>query len=158
MSQTLNKCITALDFADKILLVLSDAGSGVSLLSFTTVSGTLVGIASASICLVFPVSNGIVRMFLKTMGKKNNNHSKIDLLVRSKLNSIEKILSKALIDHDITYDEFLPVIDEEQNYLRLIESTATKDSQLGGIERDRLIEHSKKIGTDEVLNIIRDKV
>ena len=35
------------------LLVLSDAGSGVSLASFTTVIGTPIGIANASISLVF---------------------------------------------------------------------------------------------------------
>ena len=76
MSKALNKYITELDFADKTLLVLSGAASGVSLFSFITVIGTYVGTASASICLVFPANNGIVKMFLKTMGKKNK-HRKI---------------------------------------------------------------------------------
>ena len=40
------------------------------------------------------------------------------------------------------------VINEEQNYLRLIESIRTKDGQVGDIERDRLIDHSKRIGFD----------
>ena len=40
MSKTLNKYITALDYADKTLLVLSGASSGVSLCSFFTVIGT----------------------------------------------------------------------------------------------------------------------
>ena len=44
-------------------------------------------------------------MFLKIMGKKKIN-SKIALLDRSKLNSIEKIISKALAGSDISYEEF----------------------------------------------------
>ena len=57
-------------------------------------------------------------MFLKTM-KKTNKHRKIALLARSKLNIIEKILSKSLIDSDINHEEFTLVINNEQNYYRL---------------------------------------
>ena len=44
---------------------------------------------------------------------------------------IEKIISKALIDSVTTHEEFMLVIDEKQNYLRLKESIRTKDIQLG---------------------------
>ena len=37
------------------------------------------------------------------------------------------------------------MINEEQNYFRLEENKA-KDDQLSDIERDRLIEHGKRIG------------
>ena len=63
MSKTLYKYITSLDYAGKALLVLSDAGSGVSLLSFTTIIGTPVGIASTSISVVFLVTNGMSKCF-----------------------------------------------------------------------------------------------
>ena len=43
------------------------------------------------------------------------------------------------------------LINEEQNHLRLAETIKTKDNQLGGLERDRLIEHGKKIGVNELL-------
>ena len=48
-----------------------------SFFSFTTVIGTLVGVASASIGLVFLITNGIVKIFLKTMVKKKNKHRKL---------------------------------------------------------------------------------
>ena len=67
------------------------------------------------------------------------------------MNSIEKIISKALIDSDISHEELRLVIKEEQNYLRLKESIQKKDSQLGDIERDRLIEHGKRTGINEKL-------
>ena len=46
LNKTLNKYITALDYADKALLVLSGVSSGVYLCSFTTIIGKPVGIAS----------------------------------------------------------------------------------------------------------------
>ena len=67
------------------------------------------------------------------------------------MNSIEKIISKALIDSDISHEELRLVIKEEQNYLRLKESIQKKDSQLDDIERDRLIEHGKRTGINEKL-------
>ena len=85
-------CITAL--VDKTLFILSGAISGVSFSSFTNVIGTPVGIVSASISLVFIISKGMVKIFLKTMGKNKSKCRDIALLTRSKLSSIEKILSK----------------------------------------------------------------
>ena len=44
----LNKYVTTFDYIDKILIVLRAASSGVSTISFTSVAGAPVGIASAS--------------------------------------------------------------------------------------------------------------
>ena len=70
MSKTLNKFVTAFDYVEKTLLVLSGASSGVSLCSFTNVIGTLSGVASASISLVFFISSGIIKMLLKTTERR----------------------------------------------------------------------------------------
>ena len=60
MSKTLNMYITKFDYADKTCLVLSNVGSGIPLSSFTTVIGTAVGIANASISLMFVITIRIV--------------------------------------------------------------------------------------------------
>ena len=54
------------------MFILSGASSGVSLCSFTTIIDAPVGkaSASASVSIVFLVSNENVKMFLKTMGRK----------------------------------------------------------------------------------------
>ena len=39
--------------------------------------------------------------------KKRKKHNKIVLLAKSKLNNIEILISKALIDSDISHDEFI---------------------------------------------------
>ena len=39
--------------------------------------------------------------------KKKKNHDKIILLAKSKLNSVEVLIFKVLIDSDISHDEFI---------------------------------------------------
>ena len=52
MSETLNKYVTVLYSADKTLLVLSGASSGVSFCSFSNVIGMPVRMASASLVVL----------------------------------------------------------------------------------------------------------
>ena len=70
MSKTLNKYITALDYADKNLLVLSSRNTGVSLYSFTIVIGAPVEIASANLSLVILIANRIFKMSIETIRTK----------------------------------------------------------------------------------------
>ena len=137
MSKTLKKYIVRLDYAGKNLVILSGAGSGVSLCSFATIVGAPIGIVDASISLVFLGGYGILKKYLKTMG--------------SKLNSIEKIISRAPADAEISHEEFTLVSNETENYRRLKDSIRTKDSQGGDIEKDRLIDYDKLTGVDEIL-------
>ena len=44
------------------------------------------------------------------------------MLAKSKLNSIEKLLSQALIDLEISHEEFKTIVNEEENYRRLKEN------------------------------------
>ena len=106
----------------RFYLYLLGASSGVSLWSFATVISAPVGITSGSISLVFLVSNGILKTFLETTGKKRNKRfackivRKIVLLAMTKLDSKEKIISKALADTDITHEEFALVTHETENF------------------------------------------
>ena len=52
-SKKLNKDLTVFDYIDKILIALSETSGGVSIISFTSVVGAPVGIASASFTLNF---------------------------------------------------------------------------------------------------------
>ena len=47
-SKKLNKYVTAFDYIEKILIVLSATSSGVSIFSFTSIVGAPIGVASAS--------------------------------------------------------------------------------------------------------------
>ena len=58
-SQKWNKYLTTFDYIDKVLIVLSATTGGVSIISFTSVIGALVGIASASFALILFLTTGI---------------------------------------------------------------------------------------------------
>ena len=102
-SQKLNKYVTTFDYIDKILIVLSATAGGVSIISFTSVIGAPAGIASASFTLIFSLTTGIVKKLLNITSKKKKKHDKILMLAKSKLNSIDILISQALIDRDIIH-------------------------------------------------------
>ena len=92
-SKKLNKYVTAFDYIDKNLIVLSVTTSGVSIISFTNIVGAPVGIACASFTLIFSLTTGIVKKLLNlTRNKKRRD--KILMLAKSKLNSIETLISQ----------------------------------------------------------------
>ena len=64
----LNRYVTVFDYIDKILIVLSAARCGVSIISFKSIVGAPVGIASAFFTLIFSLTTGIV--------KKNTEYNK----------------------------------------------------------------------------------
>ena len=63
MSKRLSKYIASFDYFDKPLIVLSAAIGSISIVSFTTVIGTTIGVASASLSLAFSLSAGLVRNY-----------------------------------------------------------------------------------------------
>ena len=92
-SKKLSKYVTAFDYIDKILIVLSATSSGVSIISFTSIIGAPVGIASASFTLIFSLTTGIIKKLLSITRNKKKRHDKILMLAKSKLDSIENLVS-----------------------------------------------------------------
>ena len=101
-SKKLNKYVTTFNYIDKILIVLSATSSGVPIISFTSIVGAPVGTASASLTLIFSPTTGIVKKLLNIRRNKNKKHNIILMLAKCKLNSIETLISQALIDLDIS--------------------------------------------------------
>ena len=111
-SKKLNKYVTTFDYIDKILIVLSATSSGVSIISFTSIIGAPVGIASASFTLIFSLTTGIIKKLL-SITRNKKKHDKILMLAKSKLDSIETLVSQELIDMEISHEEFNPIIREK---------------------------------------------
>ena len=85
-SKKLSKYVAAFDYIDKILIVLSATTGGVSIISFTSIIGAPVGIASASFTLIFSLTTGIVKKLLNITRKKRK--SMIKFLCWLKVNLI----------------------------------------------------------------------
>ena len=116
-------------YFDKSLIVLSVTSGGVSIASFATVIGTRIGITSTSLSLGFSLCTGLVKKLLKATRNKENKPKKILMLARSKLNSIESKISEALINNQISHEDFITIINEERNYTELKESIRMMKSQ-----------------------------
>ena len=56
-----------------------------------------------------------MKKLLKTTRNKNKNQNKIVELARSKLHSMESKISEALINSEISHEEFMTIINEEKN-------------------------------------------
>ena len=93
MSKILSKYIAAFDYFDKTLIVLSATSAGISIIFLTSVIGVLVGISKASFSLVFSLTTGIIKKVLEITRNKKKKRNKIFILAKSKLNSIETLVS-----------------------------------------------------------------
>ena len=105
-------------------------------MSHATVVGIPVGLAGASLTVVFSLTTGMVKKLLCVTGGKK--HNKIVMLPKSNLNSIETLISQALIDLDISYEEFKTIVKEKEKYDQMKESirnTKSRD-ELSEISRD----------------------
>ena len=137
-SKKLSKYVAAFDQIDKIVIVLSVTSDGVCIISSVSVVGAPVGIAGASFTLIFSLTTGIIKKLLNITRNKKKKHDKILMLAKSKLNSIETLVSQALIDMEISHEEFNAIIREKEKYERMKENVRNV-SQRSSTERQRNI-------------------
>ena len=141
MSKRLRKYIASIDYFDKSLIVLFVTTGSISIASFATLIGAPKGMMSASCSLSFLATTGIVKKLLKTIRNKKNKHNKIVMLVRTKLNSIESKMSEALINNEISHEDF---INKEKKYRKLKKSIRMMNSQWSDVENISLNKEGKK--------------
>ena len=51
------------------------------------------------------------------------------MLAKSKLNSIETLISQALIDLDISHEEFIRILNEKDKYKRMRENLRSENEE-----------------------------
>ena len=112
----MSKYIVAFDYADKLFITLSASFGTLSIALHATVVGIPVGIAGASLTLIFIAKTGVVKKLLNITRKKKKKHHKIIALARSKLKIIENLISQALVDFEISHEVFSKIIYEKVNY------------------------------------------
>ena len=70
---------------------------------------------------MFSLTTGIIKKLLRIKRNKKKKH-KIFMLAKSKLSSIETLVSQALIDMEISHEEFNAIIREKPKYERMKEN------------------------------------
>ena len=95
-----------MNYVDHSLTVISTITRCVFISAFAFLDAILIGITSSAIWLkIWLITTGIKKYYLIIKTKKKK-HDKIVLLAKSKWNSIEVLISKALIDSNIIHDQF----------------------------------------------------
>ena len=100
MSGKHKKVCTTLNYIEHFLILASTITGCVSVPAFASLIGIAIGIISSAIAAGVKKHKSIFK-------KKKNKHDKIVLLAKSKLNIIEVLISKVLINSVISHDEFL---------------------------------------------------
>ena len=93
-----------------------------SIASHATVIGIPVGIAGSSLTLIFTIGTGLNKSLLQVTKKRKKKHNKIIALAKSKLNTIETLLSSALNNSKISHEEFTNIITEKNIYENIKEN------------------------------------
>ena len=92
------KVFTAWNYIDHLLILVSLIIGYTSISSFATLVDIAVGIASTSVGLKFFVMTAETRKYKSINKEEGKKHDKVVLLVKTKLNSLEVLISRALID------------------------------------------------------------
>ena len=97
------------------LVVVSTIIGWVSILIASLVS-ILIGIMNCAIRLKTCAITAAIKSYKPIIKKKKKKHDKIVLLAKSKLNRIEVLISKALIDSNISRNEFVMINNKLQEF------------------------------------------
>ena len=64
----------------------------------------------------FSLSTAVIKRLLYETKKKEKKHNKVLYLGKNKLDCIELLISQAIIDLQISHEEFEIIVDEKKDY------------------------------------------
>ena len=134
----LNKYLVSFDYLDKIFITLSASFGTLSIASYAAVVGIPVGTAGSSLTLIFTIGTSINKSLLKVTKKRKKKHNIIITLAKSKLNTIDTLLSSAINDSKISHEEFTNIITEKNMYENMKEEKKKSTAEPSSLERTTL--------------------
>ena len=127
---TLCKYVAAFDYIDNVLIVLSATSGGVCIISSVSVVEAPIGIAGESFTSIFSLTAGIIKKLLNITRNKKKKLDKILMLAKSILNSNKTLISEALIDMEISHEEFIAIFKEKEKYEKMTENVKSSSEKL----------------------------
>ena len=104
-----------MNYIEHLLTSISTVTGCVSISAFASLFGIPIGITSSTIGLKVLITAGIKKC-KSIIKKKKKRHDKILLLAKSKLNSVEVLISEALIDSNISHDDFILINNVQKEF------------------------------------------
>ena len=129
MSKKQGKVCTTLIYNEQFLISSSTIVGCVSISAFASLVGITKGITSSAIGLKICAITAAIKKYKSIIKKKKKKHDKIVFLAKSKLNRIEILISKALIDSVISHDEFVLINNMSKEYNKMKEEIKYSNSK-----------------------------
>ena len=116
MSRKHKKVCRTLNYIENFLILASTNTGCVFISAFSSLIGIPIGITSFGIGLKISAINAGTKKYKTIIKKKKKKHDKIVLPAKSKLSSIEVLITKALINSVIGHDEFVLINNVLKEY------------------------------------------
>ena len=110
------KLCKILNHTENSLILASTTTEYVSISAFASLVGISIGITNSVAILKNCLIISEIKKYKLIIKKKKSKHDKIVLLAKTKLNSVEILIYKALIDENISYDEFVSIKNAQREY------------------------------------------
>ena len=107
MSRKHKKDCTTLNYIEHFLIITSTTTGCITISAFSLLLGIPLEITSCAIGLKTCAITAEIKKYKSIIKKKKKNHDEIRLSAKSKLNIIEVATSKALINSNISHDEYV---------------------------------------------------
>ena len=116
MSEKYKKTYKYLNYVENLIIIASKVTGCVSISAFALLVCVFVSITSSAVRINICAIIAGIKKYKPIIEKKKKKHDKIVLLGKDKLNTVEVIISKALIDSYITHEEFVSVNNVLREY------------------------------------------
>ena len=118
MSKKHKKVCTTLNYNELFFILTSAVTGSISISAFASLLGISIGITNSTIGLKICAKTAGVKKY-KSIIKKKKKHYKMVPLAKTKLNSIEVLISKALTDSNISHVELGLVNNVLKEYIKI---------------------------------------
>ena len=128
VSKKHGKVCRTLIYNEHFLISSSTIVGCVSISAIASLVGITKGITSSAIGLKICAITAAIKKYKSIIKKKKKKHDQIVFLAKSKLNRIEILISKALIDSVISHDEFV-LINMSKEYSKMKEEIKNSNNK-----------------------------
>ena len=128
VSKKHGKVCRTLIYNEHFLISSSTIVGCVSISAIASLVGITKGITSSAIGLKICAITAAIKKYKSIIKKKKKKHDQIVFLAKSKLNRIEILISKALIDSVISHDEFV-LINMSKEYNKMKEEIKNSNNK-----------------------------
>ena len=116
MSKKQTKVFTTLNYIEHFLILASSIAGCISISAFASLIGLSIQIRSPAIGLRFCAITAWITKYKSIIKKKKKKHDQIVFLAKSKLNKVEVLISKSLINSGISHDELSLVNNVQKEF------------------------------------------